>query len=152
MRAGSPRCSAPRGGVISGRILVRLQPGSIGPGRLMPPLSQRRGHRGDADGAVVLDEAIRRVVGQVHAEVVIEAARRRAVGDGLVKSTLPRPSAGGWLAVFGRPVPAEVPFADAGGGVAVLAQQGRKGEPALPSISGSPHGGSTPVLSRERKQ
>src|SRR5208282_2317648 len=70
--------------------------------------------------------AVGRITRQVHAEVGLEAERRRAADDGFSKIDVAQTvSAGRWLAVLGRPLPAEVPLANAGGGIAVLAVEDR---------------------------
>ena len=79
----------------------------------------------NAEGAIILDKTIGRMVRHLHTEVIIKTARRRAVGDGpgqvqvvqAVRVVARR------LAVLHRPIPAEVPLADAGRRVAVLLQQ-----------------------------
>ena len=75
-----------------------------------------RSGRGDADGAVVLQEAVRRIVRNVGPEVDVEAAGGRPVGN--------RPGEVPLAAVAGPgPPPAEVPLADTRSGVPLLAEQ-----------------------------
>ena len=49
-----------------------------------------RNSEGNARGAVVLDETVRRPVGDVGAEIVVEAARHGSAADGLREDRFPR--------------------------------------------------------------
>jgi len=82
---------------------------------------------------VVFDVAVGRVVGDVGAEIGVEAARGGAGrdGPGEIDVAESRGTAGRRLAVFRRPLPAEMPFADAVGGVAVLLEESGGGEAAF---------------------
>ena len=92
------------------------------------------GHGRDADGAIVFDEAERRPAGRVHTEKVVEPDGGRAAFDRFreihrpisVGSRLPRLLEAHGLALIG-PVPAEMPFADAGGRIPLLPEHGRHG-------------------------
>jgi len=89
---------------------------------------------GDADGAIVFDEAVGRPVGDIGAEVSIEAARDGAAGDGLSEHLFPNRQLFGLrrgialgrlfekrsFRLRNRPIPAQVPLADTGGLVALL--------------------------------
>src|ERR1019366_3691750 len=65
-----------------GHDVSEVPPGEHWARPVDPALLERRRQRGHADGAVILDEAIRRVVGHVGAEVVIESPGGRAARDG----------------------------------------------------------------------
>jgi len=99
-------------------------------GTVVAAFLQHRRHGRLADRVIVFDEAIRRIIRKIHAKIIIEAARRRSVGDGFGKIHIPHAvTAAGGGAILGRPIPAQMPFAKRGGGIAVLSQQFRQRQP-----------------------
>lgn len=95
------------------------------------PLAQAEGNRWDADCAIILDETKRRVVRNIRAEVEIEPAGRGAVGNqpGEIDVTQTVRPIGGRFSVLRRPLPAQVPFADAACCIALLFQKRGDGQP-----------------------
>ena len=83
------------------------------------------------DGVVIFDEAVRGIVGNTGAEVVIKAACGGTFEDGLAEIHVAEPvgAAGRCFAILCGPFPAKVPLADARGGIAILLQEGCDGQP-----------------------
>ena len=100
------------------------RPGTIEAALRLGRCNGRNSHR-----AIILDKAVGGEVRQIHAEVSVEAARDRAAGNCFGEiHVADAVLAGGRSAILRRPVPAEMPLADAGRGVTVLPQQRRHGQ------------------------